>query len=89
MKIIAITNQKGGVGKTTTVVNLAAAIASHGFKTLVIDMDPQSNATSGFGCEKADIDSSIYTALMGEKPLKEVMVQTNIEHLSLVPSGID
>jgi len=89
MKTIVITNQKGGVGKTTTVVNLAAAVALHGIKTLVIDMDPQSNATSGLGVEKADINNSLYAAMIGRKPLKDIVVPTPVDNLFLAPSGID
>ena len=89
MKTVAIANQKGGVGKTTTVINLAASVALAGVKTLVIDLDPQANATSGLGAEKAAIDTSVYAVLTGQKRLGEVVVPTQIENLSLAPSGID
>ena len=89
MKTIAIAHQKGGVGKTTTVVNLAAAVALHGLKTLIIDLDPQANATSGLGNEKADMDHSVYAALIGSKGLAEVIVPTSVENLFVARSGID
>ena len=89
MKKVAITNQKGGVGKTTTSINLAASVALTGVKTLLIDLDPQANATSGFGVEKPALDANVYSAIIGEKPLAEVIVKTEIPTLDLAPSGID
>ena len=83
---IACSNQKGGVGKTTTVVNLATYLALLGDRVLVIDLDPQGNATSGFGVDKTAVDGSIYDALIAGRPLAELHVPTAIDGLRLVPS---
>jgi chromosome partitioning protein len=86
--VYAIANQKGGVGKTTTAVNLAACVAEAGYSTLLVDIDPQSNATIGLGVGK-DADSTVYDVLVGSAQLEDVVVDTTIEHLALAPAGPD
>src|SRR3974390_2450575 len=85
---IACTNQKGGVGKTTTVVNLATYLALLGDRVLVIDLDPQGNATSGFGIDRTSLSGSIYDALVDGRPLASLHVTTPVQNLRLVPSSI-
>ncbi|KUP09373.1 sporulation initiation inhibitor Soj [Bacillus coahuilensis m2-6] len=87
-KIIAIANQKGGVGKTTTSVNLGACLAYIGKKVLLIDIDPQGNGTSGVGVEKGDVKNCVYDVLIDDVDIREVIVPTAVENLSIVPSTI-
>ncbi|MGL5914694.1 MAG: ParA family protein [Culicoidibacterales bacterium] len=89
MKIIAITNQKGGVGKTTSTVNMAASLGVLGHKVLMIDMDPQGNATTGLGISKADLKACIYTVLVDERRIDETMIETPFENLWVVPATIN
>ena len=88
-KIVAIFNQKGGVGKTTTCVNLAAALGAKGMKTLLIDVDPQGNSTSGVGIDKSEIDYSTYDLLIGEAAAREILIETEFKNLSVLPSSIN
>ncbi len=88
-KIVAICNQKGGVGKTSTAVSLASCIAINGRKTLLIDLDPQGNATSGVGIDKAQIRKSVYNALLESLPVSEIFVPTCVENLFIAPANQD
>jgi chromosome partitioning protein len=88
-KTISICNQKGGTGKTTTAVNLASALASLGKKILIIDLDPQGNATSGVGINKNEIKKSIYDVLLNRLPLHEITVKTNFQNLEIAPCNIN
>ena len=89
-KIISIINQKGGVGKTTTVINLAAGLSMKGKKILVIDLDPQGNATTGLGLSNtASSDKTIYSVLNGNKKISEVIQATSLENLNLITSNVD
>ena len=89
-KIISVINQKGGVGKTTTVINLAAGLTIKGKKILVIDLDPQGNATTGLGLSTNDTsDRTIYSVLNGTRKVSEVINKTSIENLDLIPSNVD
>ena len=86
---IAVMNQKGGCGKTTTVVNLATSLAALGKAVLVVDMDPQANATTSFGINKIEIKKTVYTALVNECSVQKATVPTKIENLFILPSNID
>ncbi len=88
MKIVATANQKGGVGKTTTAINLSAGLAARGQRVLLIDLDPQANATSGLGIEP-DGNESMYYPLIGQGNMEDKIIPTRIPNLSLIPSGMD
>lgn len=88
-KIISFSNQKGGVGKTTTCVNMSAYLAKKGKRVLMIDLDPQGNATSGLGYSKGSLKNSVYNVLIDEENIDDVAIETSIPNLSLLPSNID
>jgi chromosome partitioning protein len=88
-RVIAIVNQKGGVGKTTTTVNLSAALAELGQRVLVIDLDPQGNTTSGFGVDKTALERDVYDLLLGDVPIEELMVDTGAHDVALVPATVN
>ncbi|OQX92505.1 MAG: hypothetical protein B6D58_02630 [candidate division Zixibacteria bacterium 4484_95] len=88
-EIIAIANQKGGVGKTTTAINLSSSLAVAEKKTLLVDIDPQANTTSGLGLNKNEVGRSIYDVLINGTPVEEVIIETDIKYLYLFPSNIN
>ena len=88
-RIIAVANQKGGVGKTTTAINLSACLAEVGQKVLTIDLDPQGNTTSGLGVDKNSVEDSVYELMLGESKIEDCIVETEIEHQSLIASNVN
>ena len=88
-RIIAIANLKGGVGKTTTSINLTAALAEAGKKVLVIDIDPQGNTTSGFGIDKNDLDDTVYELILGECSINDCIIKDVLPNVSVLPSNVN
>lgn len=88
-RIIAIANQKGGVGKTTTAINLSACLAEKGKKVLAVDMDPQGNMTSGLGLDKNSVENTIYDLIIGEAEIEQVIEKEILENLDIIPTSID
>jgi chromosome partitioning protein len=87
--IICIANQKGGVGKTTTAINLSAALAVSAWKTLLVDCDPQANATTGMGVDKQAIERNLYHGMIGRSRLSDIIMDTDVDGLSLIPSQVE
>jgi len=88
-RVIALVNQKGGVGKTTTAVNLGASLALLGRRVLVVDADPQGNTTTGFGVDKRAVERDVYHVLLHDTPIADVVLQTDVENLALVPATLN
>lgn len=88
-KVVSFSNQKGGVGKTTSCVNISAQIANKGKKVLMIDMDPQGNATSGLGLQKSKIKNTIYDVIIGRCDISEAIIKTRFKNLSVIPANIE
>ena len=88
-RVIVVANQKGGVGKTTTSVNVSACLATAGRKTLLVDLDPQGNATSGLAIEKNSLENTLYDALVNDVPLADIVLETGINKLHIIPSNKD
>lgn len=88
-KIIAIANQKGGVGKTTTAINLSSCLAEKGQRVLSVDMDPQGNMTSGLGVDKEELENTIYDLIIGESAIEDVLIKDVMDNLDIIPTSID
>ena len=88
-KIISFANQKGGVGKTTTAVNLSAALAEAGQSVLAIDFDPQGNLSSGLGIDKTNTEKTIYEVIIGNEDINDTILNTEVENLDIIPSNVD
>jgi chromosome partitioning protein len=88
-RIIAIANQKGGVGKTTTSINLSSCLAAKGKKVLVIDIDPQGNTTSGFGIEKSELENTVYELMLGDCSIEDCIIKNVLPNISILPSNVN
>src|SRR5262245_20546852 len=88
-RILAVANQKGGVGKTTTAVNLGASLADLDYRTLVVDLDPQANASTGLGIETRNLDTTMYDVVLRDLPLEDVVEPTTVRNLFVAPASLD